>query len=276
MADKAPVVSSLADVAPATLFERVLGPQRQIRRLEADRLPFIPFGVLPLAGLVPVFLFGLTAFAHGAVQSVAAQSARAALDRIGADWAQVRASGQWIVLEGNPPSTTDAGEALDAVRKAQAPTMFGVTSPIARVTAGWSEGALEASAAPIAPAARAACDQSLAQLLSGASIAFETESAAIGAASSGLLDRIAEAAKACPGVLRIEGHTDDEGREAFNQRLSLERAQAVRRELVRRGISEARLAVEGFGSRNPIASNQDEQGRTRNRRIEIRVTPEQN
>jgi outer membrane protein OmpA-like peptidoglycan-associated protein len=71
----------------------------------------------------------------------------------------------------------------------------------------------------------------------------------------------------------VLGHTDASGSEASNQALSVSRAQAVANYLKSRGVVAARIAVKGYGESAPIASNDTEEGRARNRRIEIRVVP---
>ena len=98
---------------------------------------------------------------------------------------------------------------------------------------------------------------------------FTSGSAIIDAGSGPLLDRLAHAARSCPGTIRIEGHTDIIGRTAFNRSLSEARAQAVRAALIERGIPAQRLSAQGFGAARPIADNRTENGRARNRRIEF-------
>jgi outer membrane protein OmpA-like peptidoglycan-associated protein len=71
--------------------------------------------------------------------------------------------------------------------------------------------------------------------------------------------------------INLEGHTDNTGEENFNRKLSLDRAQAVADFLIANGIDAERLLVRGFGSDNPLDSNQDETGRARNRRVEMRI-----
>jgi OOP family OmpA-OmpF porin len=70
--------------------------------------------------------------------------------------------------------------------------------------------------------------------------------------------------------VEVAGHTDDQGREATNTRLSQQRAQAVHDWLVEHGIAADRLTVRGYGPREPIAPNDTPEGRARNRRIEFR------
>lgn len=67
----------------------------------------------------------------------------------------------------------------------------------------------------------------------------------------------------------IEGHTDSQGSDVANQRLSEQRAGAVRQALLRKGIASARLHSEGLGERAPVASNDSASGRQENRRVEI-------
>ena len=71
----------------------------------------------------------------------------------------------------------------------------------------------------------------------------------------------------------VLGHTDASGSDAANQALSVSRAQAVANYLKSRGVIAARVAVKGYGESAPIASNDSEEGRAQNRRIEIRVVP---
>ena len=69
--------------------------------------------------------------------------------------------------------------------------------------------------------------------------------------------------------LTVIGHTDSTGSDAINEPLSRQRAEAVRGYLMARGVSSARIAVEGRGSREPVAGNDSDSGRAANRRVEI-------
>lgn len=87
-----------------------------------------------------------------------------------------------------------------------------------------------------------------------------------------ILDRFAEGLRNNPNTeVRIVGHTDSTGSDAINNPLSLDRAESTRNYLTSRGVSGARIHVEGRGSREPIASNDSVDGRARNRRVEIYV-----
>lgn len=70
--------------------------------------------------------------------------------------------------------------------------------------------------------------------------------------------------------VRLEGHTDSKGSEAYNQKLSEARAKAVADELVRLGVKANRISTMGFGELQPIATNDTEEGRALNRRVEAK------
>jgi len=72
-------------------------------------------------------------------------------------------------------------------------------------------------------------------------------------------------------LIRIEGHTDSVGRKSKNLELSKRRARSVGRYLVEQGIDAARLAAFGCGQNVPIASNDDDEGRQKNRRVEFHI-----
>lgn len=375
-----------------------LGRKRYlVTRGAANFKPFMPGGFLPALGLFALFLYALFVFSFSSIQAEARASAEDALAAIGADWANVAASGQVITLEGSAPSQADINAAERAIKEATR-TPLGIRArpvinvrnrakiaasnvapapaetPPPAITAhdwtytldrnvlvlsgdvpdnatqaaiinaaqrrqstprfssvrndlnitghqagnGFTETAirgvntlsrcdvgtasftnnvfaLNCEADPaIADAIQAdasaplefgslgrvdvysaqdvvACNQTMMDLLSQTRIEFAISSAVIDAKSYTLLDQTAEAAKACPGRLQIEGHTDNTGRFSSNERLSRQRAEAVRRALIDRGVASARLSAEGYASSRPIADNTTERGRARNRRIEIKV-----
>lgn len=75
--------------------------------------------------------------------------------------------------------------------------------------------------------------------------------------------------------IRVEGHTDSVGPEAYNERLSLKRAQAVKQAIANDGISPSRIVTEGYGETYPVASNDDPAGRQRNRRVEVLISDQE-
>lgn len=102
---------------------------------------------------------------------------------------------------------------------------------------------------------------------------FATRKARIKKQSYALLDEVASVLRDNPKLeVRIEGHTDSRGRNRFNLRLSRNRAKAVRKYLIRRGIPGSRMQARGFGETVPIADNRTDAGRTQNRRVEFVIT----
>jgi outer membrane protein OmpA-like peptidoglycan-associated protein len=76
-------------------------------------------------------------------------------------------------------------------------------------------------------------------------------------------------------VIEVAGHTDSVGTEAYNQQLSVQRANSVAGYLSSRGVTMQRMIVTGAGESRPIASNDTEAGRAANRRVEITIVPMQ-
>ena len=72
--------------------------------------------------------------------------------------------------------------------------------------------------------------------------------------------------------VRIDGHTDGSGKEAYNQQLSLRRAKSVATVLAAAGMKEENIQLRGLGSSQPVASNDTAEGRTENRRVSIVVS----
>jgi len=101
-------------------------------------------------------------------------------------------------------------------------------------------------------------------------ISFDSSRADIKPGFRSMLDQFAQSLTQNPQTtVQIIGHTDSTGDDAFNQNLSRERALAARDYLATRGVSMNRIAVDGRGEREPVAANDSEAGRARNRRVEI-------
>ncbi|GAB4436265.1 MAG: OmpA family protein [Rhodocyclaceae bacterium] len=106
------------------------------------------------------------------------------------------------------------------------------------------------------------------------SISFDSGSAAIRPAFYATLDKIAATlAENRDTTITVTGHTDSTGSAQFNLDLSRARAGAVVSYLAGRGVARSRMVADGRGEAEPIADNASEQGRARNRRVEITLRP---
>jgi OOP family OmpA-OmpF porin len=124
----------------------------------------------------------------------------------------------------------------------------------------------------VAPVDATVCQQLFSELLAKGKIRFESGRASIDPDSAGLLDRLTETALRCPTAdIEIAGHTDADGEDAFNQALSEKRAQAVMDYLVKAGLPAGRFTATGYGSTQPVASNDTDDGKAQNRRIDFLV-----
>lgn len=368
---------------------------RHYRRADSTVMPFLPYGLVPVTGLVALLLFGWSVLAFTTIQGSARAASERALAEAGEHWATVRTSGQWVVLGGTPPSPEAGQRALAAVKTATVATWLGNARPVTRVKANFANSqpaqanfittpgsapgpeflfrltagtltlngqiptstlktelaaraesrkspdhivdvinglnvtqaelpygfdviaqrgidtlsecksgtasftdltfnlrceADDAKVSDIRAAANAGlplgvlgtievlpikavavCEEELSRLLEAARIEFAPGSVILNVASGPVLDLAARAASDCPGTLRVEGHTDDTGNPSYNDQLSLRRAQAVRAAMIERGVPSDRLIAAGYGQSNPIGNNETEDGRARNRRIEIRI-----
>jgi len=119
-----------------------------------------------------------------------------------------------------------------------------------------------------------ACQTLIDDLKRGKKINFAYDKAAIrGAESFDLLNSLASAAKRCSSFqIGIQGHTDSDGAESYNQRLSEARANLVVAFLSENGVDRNRMTATGFGETKPIGDNSTDVGKAQNRRIEFIVT----
>ena len=110
-------------------------------------------------------------------------------------------------------------------------------------------------------------------IVSLSGILFDVNKATLKPASQITVAKLAGILMVFPNMnLSIEGYTDSTGAADFNMRLSMDRARAVYEFLMAQGISNARMKYQGFGPENPVAPNDSETNRARNRRVEIVLT----
>lgn len=101
-------------------------------------------------------------------------------------------------------------------------------------------------------------------------ILFDTGKSTIKSESQDIIDQIYDLLKTNPALrVSIEGHTDNIGTPESNKSLSEARSKAVVDALAAKGINKSRLVAKGWGQEKPVADNRTEEGRTRNRRVEI-------
>jgi OOP family OmpA-OmpF porin len=123
-----------------------------------------------------------------------------------------------------------------------------------------------------APVDASVCQQLFSELLGKGNIRFEPARATIDPDSRGLLDRLVEIAMRCPNAnIEVAGHTDADGQDAANLTLSEKRAQAVVDYLEKAGLPASRFTALGYGSTQPVADNNTDEGKAQNRRIEFLV-----
>jgi len=102
---------------------------------------------------------------------------------------------------------------------------------------------------------------------------FDTNRATIKRVSFPLLDDVAQAMLDNSTIkVDVEGHTDSQGKDAFNKKLSQKRAESVRKYLIGKGVAGDRMVPKGFGEDVPIADNRTADGRAQNRRVEFVIT----
>ena len=106
-------------------------------------------------------------------------------------------------------------------------------------------------------------------------VTFDTNSTVLRPGLQSEINRVAGVLNQYPNTLvRVEGHTDSKGTDAYNMDLSNRRAMAVKNLLVQRGIADSRIEAVGYGETLPVATNDTEAGRQRNRRVEIKIAPQ--
>ena len=106
-------------------------------------------------------------------------------------------------------------------------------------------------------------------------LTFDTNSTVVRPGLQSEINRVAGVMNQYPNTLvRVEGHTDSKGSNEHNMDLSNRRAIAVKTLLVQRGIADNHIDVVGYGKTMPVATNDTEAGRQKNRRVEIKIAPQ--
>jgi OOP family OmpA-OmpF porin len=121
-----------------------------------------------------------------------------------------------------------------------------------------------------APAAPAASPRAAAKVTLNADALFDFDKSVLKPAAIASLNSLAGKVKSLTlEVIVAVGHTDSIGTDAYNQKLSIRRAEAVKKYLVSQGIEAKRIYVEGKGESQPVADNKTAEGRAKNRRVQI-------
>jgi OOP family OmpA-OmpF porin len=121
-----------------------------------------------------------------------------------------------------------------------------------------------------APAAAAASPKAAAKVTLNADALFDFDKSVLKPAAIASLNSLAGQVKSLTlEVIVAVGHTDSVGTDAYNQKLSIRRAEAVKKHLVSQGIEARRIYVEGKGESQPVADNKTAEGRAKNRRVQI-------
>jgi len=150
----------------------------------------------------------------------------------------------------------------------------------ARAQAEQARQAAEAEQAKTAALAKELADLKAQQtnrglVLTVGDVLFATGRAEVAAGGMRSIDKLAEWLKKNPTRnLLIEGHTDNTGSEDLNMKLSQQRAEAVRDQLVSRGVGADRITTKGYGPKYPVVANDSASGRQQNRRVEVVVLNE--
>jgi outer membrane protein OmpA-like peptidoglycan-associated protein len=106
-------------------------------------------------------------------------------------------------------------------------------------------------------------------------IEFETGNTIIKPKSFSILSNVADILIKNPEIaISVNGHTDSKGNPELNTKLSKQRAESVKRHLVKRGVENNRIYINGYGSSRPIADNNTVEGRQKNRRVEFKIKEE--
>jgi OmpA-OmpF porin, OOP family len=151
--------------------------------------------------------------------------------------------------------------------------LFETGDKIPAIEAARVETAKLKQQAETAPISTEACETRFGVISTAGAIYFKSNSAELDSKSDPILQSVADIANRCSVVkIEVTGHTDSIGDKTANQKLSEQRAHAVRNFLVQRGVAASRIAASGYGDTHPVAPNDTDANRAKNRRIEFHVT----
>lgn len=213
---------------------------------------FSQFEILTGAGTLLVCLFFVCIFTEvSALENAIGAQVTAQVESNDLYWSSVEVDGQSITLSGAAPDVPAKRAAEERAR-----AVSGVV-------------ALENNIQVIGEAG--SCQQQLDDYLAKQPIEFKKGKADVAESSFHSLGMLAMIVRSCDTQIEIASHTDDRGDAAVNLYLSKRRAEVVTKHLVRHGVSSTQVRAKGYGESQPIAANDGQAGREKNRRIEFRV-----
>ena len=184
-------------------------------------------------------------------------------DSSGTAWKNGTAEQCWRSASWTPATAAAGCDGAIVAPRAAAP----VPAPAPAPAAAPAPAPAPRAAAPAAPAPAAATKVTYA-----ADTFFDFNKSVLKADGKAKLDDLAGKVKAINlEVIIAVGHTDSTGSDAYNQKLSVRRADAVKAYLITKGIEKNRVYTEGKGEKQPVADNKTDAGRSKNRRVEIEV-----
>jgi OOP family OmpA-OmpF porin len=228
-----------------------------------SRSPLIP----PVTGLVAVALLALVAAqtSAGPITARLSSEAKVAIAKAGGSGVEAHFTTKSGMASRHP--TLTGGQNLDEAARDRTAKAIGAVPGVGGIR--WEDGSVLAHGDAVIQRPLN-CEDDVAALLRSRTIRFEEGSARIDAASRGLVTEVSDALRPCLGsIIAVIGHTDASGPEPGNLALSRERAEAVRKALVDRGIPADGLRARGVGSHEPVEGL--DPADPANRRIEFSV-----
>ena len=166
--------------------------------------------------------------------------------------------------DANWTPATAVGTCDGALKPAAAPAPAATPAPAPAPVAAPAPAPAAAPAAPAAPAAE--------KVTFAADAFFDTDKSVLKPEGKAKLDDlVSKIAGINLEVIIAVGHTDSDGSDAYNQKLSVRRAEAVKAYLLGKGVEKNRVYTEGKGEKQPVADNKTKEGKAKNRRVEIEV-----